>query len=78
MPKIKLREHGVYALPDKREFIVRRSRSDEYSLYPPQGLKRLEFAEYRLNTEGRIISRGMPTRWRAEDLTDTGQTVKRL
>jgi hypothetical protein len=78
MPKIKLRERGIYALPDKREFIVRRSGRDEYSLYPPQAWKRLEFAEYRLNTEGRILSKGRPTRWRVEDLTDTGRTTEIL
>jgi hypothetical protein len=76
MPSIKLRERGIYALPDKREFIVRRSGSDGYGLYPLQAWKRSEFAEYRLNTEGRILSKGTPTRWRVEDLIDTGRTTE--
>ncbi len=55
MPTTKLRERGIYALPDKREFIVRQSGRDEYGLYLPKTWKKLEFAEYRLNTEGRIL-----------------------
>ncbi|MEJ7575824.1 MAG: hypothetical protein WKF74_02335 [Pyrinomonadaceae bacterium] len=78
MPRIKLRECGIYALPDKREFIVRRSGRDMYSLYPPQTWKGSEFAEYRLNAEGHILSKGLPTRWRFTDLTDTGRTTESL
>jgi hypothetical protein len=76
MPGITLRDRGIYVLPDKREFIVRRSGRDEYSLYPPQAWKKLEFAEHRLNTEGRILSKGIPTRWRVEDLNDTGRAIE--
>lgn len=76
MPGIKLRECGIYALPDKREFIVRRSRRDEYSFFPLQAWKKSGFTEYLLNTGGRILSKGIATRWRVEDLTDTGRTTE--
>jgi hypothetical protein len=73
MKKPVLRERGIYALPDRREFILRRSGSGEYSLFPSGALEGQEYAEYRLNKEGRILSKGAFTRWCAGDLRDTGR-----
>lgn len=75
MPATKLREGGFYTLPDRSEFIVRLSVRSEYSLYTPRAWRGLEFAEYRIDAEGRVLSKGMPTRWRAADLKDTGRTI---
>lgn len=75
MSRTNLREYGVYALPDKREFIVRLSGRNEYSLYNPQTRNGFGMAEYRVSSEGRVLSKGTPTRWRAADLIDTGRTI---
>lgn len=76
MSRIILRECGIYALPDKREFVVRGSGRDGYCFYSHQAWKGLGSSEYRLNTEGRLLSKGLPTRWRIDDLTDTGRTAE--
>ena len=76
MGRIILRECGIYALPDKREFVVRGCGRDGYTFYSHQAAKGLGTSEYRLNTEGRLLSKGLPTRWRIDDLTDTGRTAE--
>ena len=75
MSRITLREFGVYALPDRREFIVRLSGRNEYSLHTSQTRNGFGIANYRINSEGRVLSKGTPTRWRAADLIDTGRTI---
>lgn len=77
MPTNNLREGGFYALPDRREFILRLSRKNEYSLYTSRAWYGFGFAEYLINSEGRILSKGIPTRWHAADLMDTGRTIDR-
>jgi hypothetical protein len=76
MGRIKLRECGIYALPDKREFVVRGCGRDGYTLYSNQAWKASGSSEYRLTAEGRLLSKGLPTRWRIGDLTDTGRTAE--
>ena len=76
MGRIILRECGIYALPDKREFVVRGCGRDGYTFYSHQAGKASSSSEYRLNTEGRLLSKGAPTRWRIGDLTDTGRTAE--
>jgi hypothetical protein len=76
MGRIKLRECGIYALPDKREFVVRGCGRDGYTLYSNQAWKASGSSEYRLTAEGRLLSKGLPTRWRIADLTDTGRTAE--
>lgn len=44
--------------------------------YSHQAWKGSGSSEYRLNTEGRLLSKGSPTRWRIDDLTDTGRTAE--
>lgn len=77
MIKIELRERGVYALPDHREFIVSARGGMGYSLFSSQTWGRLNIAEYRLDRDGRILSKGIPTRWRVADLRDTGRTAEK-
>jgi hypothetical protein len=75
---MKLKEHGIYRLPDSRELIVGRIDTQGYSLYSPQAWKSSGAAEYRVHADGRFLSKGIPTRWRIEDLTDTGHMTNRL
>ena len=76
MRRIILRECGIYALPDKREFVVHGCGRDVYAFYSHQAWTGSGCSEYRLNTDGRLLSKGSPTRWRINDLTDTGRTAK--
>jgi hypothetical protein len=76
MGRIVLRERGIYALPDRREFVVRGCGRDGYTFFSQQAWNGSGSSEYRLNTEGRLLSKGTPTRWRFNDLTDTGRTAE--
>lgn len=78
MHRMILKEQGVYRLPDRRELIVGRIDTRGYSLYSPQAWKNRGIAEYRVHEDGRLLSKGIPTRWRIEDLTDTGLMVNRV
>ena len=74
----KLQERGIYELPDGRRYVVCVSGTGAYSLYRNEDWARFGPAEYRVNAEGRILSKGAPTKWRAEDLTFTGRIVAPL
>lgn len=76
MQAIELRERGIYRLPDQREFVVSRSGDESgYLLYNPGAWLRYGMADYRAQENGRILSKGLITRWRLEDLIDTGRTA---
>jgi hypothetical protein len=76
---IELREGGVYRLPDQREFVACKAADGAgYLLYNLQTWRRYGLAEYRSQVNGRILSRGYVTRWRLEDLADTGRTACNL
>ena len=74
MHRVSLRERGVYTLPDGRRFIAHASTTDTYSLYPLR-MWQAGRAEYVLRPDGRILSKGVPTRWRAADLAFTGHVI---
>lgn len=71
MVMLKLRECGVYTLPDGRKYVAHQSGRGCYSLFSPLAWKYSDVADYVLSG-GRVLSRGVPTRWRAADLRDTG------
>ena len=74
-PKPKLRELGVYTLPDGREFVVSTIYHDGCSLYPPRAWEAFGLAEYWVDREGRLLHKGVPSVWKVQDLTDTGRTA---
>ena len=76
MHRFSLRERGVYALPDGRRFVAHAVTPDAYSLHSLRGWRRARPAEYLLRTDGRILSKGVPTRWHAADLAFTGHVIK--
>jgi hypothetical protein len=79
MQAIKLRERGIYKLPDQREFVICYSGDGaSYLLYNLQAWPGYGMHEYRAQINGRILSRGLVTRWRVEDLKDTGRTADQL
>ena len=73
---VRLRELGIYQLADGREFIVSTIYNDGCCLYPLHAWDTFGNAEFWVGPDGRLLSRGQPTSWRVQDLTDTGQTSK--
>ena len=74
-PKPRLRELGVYALPDGREFVVSTIYHDGWSLYTPHAWQTFGTAEYRVDMDGRLLHQGVPSIWAAQDLNDTGKSA---
>jgi hypothetical protein len=69
------RELGVYELPDGREYVVSSLYSDGCAVYPVRAWGSFGEAEYWADKEGRLLRRGVPTRWSVRDLRDTGKTA---
>ncbi len=80
MAKSKLREGGVYTLPDGAEVVATAYPGGGYFLYAPfvwQVFKGTGPAQYDVTPEGQIFTcGGQLTLLRAEDLTDTGRTLE--
>jgi hypothetical protein len=74
-PRPRLRELGVYMLPDGREFVVSTIYHDGCSLYTPHSWETFGVAEYWVDREGRLLHRGVPSVWKMQDLNDTGRTA---
>lgn len=70
-----LRERGVYRLPDGEEFVAGTAHGGGYALYNPQIWKCYGVPDYEVNVQGKLTRMGESTRWRVEDLLDTGRTV---
>ena len=73
--KPRLRELGVYKLPDGREFVVSTIYHDGCSLYSPHAWEAFGVAEYWVDREGRMLHHGVPSVWNMQDLNDTGRTA---
>ncbi|HEY0172455.1 MAG TPA: hypothetical protein VGB98_15645 [Pyrinomonadaceae bacterium] len=71
----RLRELGVYELPDGRQYVVSTLYSDGCSLYPVHAWGGYGNAEFWADEQGRLLRRGLPTRWGVRDLQDTGRTA---
>lgn len=72
----RLRERGVYALPDESEVIAVADIQDAYLLYGSDDWQLYPHvpAVYEVYASGQIHYRGQLTYWRIEDLSDTGRT----
>ena len=75
MDKVELRERGIYALPDGKEYVVCAVKEGGSNLYDRVGWNYLSLAVYRAHRDGSLYRNLAPTRWRLGDLTDTGQTA---
>lgn len=71
-----LRELGVYALPDGREYVASTIYSEGCCLYTPPTWGLFAGAELRVDKQGRLLRHGSPTRWNVNDLKDTGRTAR--
>jgi hypothetical protein len=70
----RLRELGIYLLPDGREYVVSTLYSDGCSIYPVHSWESYGNAEYWADKDGRLLRRGIPSRWSVSDMKDTGRT----
>lgn len=75
VPRPRLRELGVYALPDGREFVVSTIYRDGCSLYTPRSWATFGTAEYWVDRDGRLLHHGVPSIWGVQDLNDTGKSA---
>jgi hypothetical protein len=71
-----LREQGLYALPDGREFVAHAVFRGGYVLYTPGDWEISGLHLYETNAAGQLCSKGRLTSWRIEDLTDTRRTAR--
>jgi hypothetical protein len=73
---IELREQGIYALPDGREFVAHAVFRGGYVLFTPGDWEFFGIHLYETNAAGQVRSKGQATLWRINDLTDTGRTAR--
>ncbi|HEX8843490.1 MAG TPA: hypothetical protein VF791_02545 [Pyrinomonadaceae bacterium] len=71
-----LRECGIYALPDGREFVAHAVFRGGYVLYSPGAWESFGLHEYETTAAGQIRSKGCSTSWRVRDLIDTNRTAR--
>ncbi|MEJ7709198.1 MAG: hypothetical protein WKF84_04895 [Pyrinomonadaceae bacterium] len=76
MPKIKLRDGGIYTLTDKSEFVMCKSTIGAgYLLYHTAAWRQMGTPEYRVHEDGRLSRQGRITHWRVKHLIDTNRNV---
>lgn len=72
----KLRERGIYALADGREFVVHAVFRGGYVFYTPEDWDRFGGHAYESNAEGLLRWNGEPDQWHTRDLIDTSRTAR--
>jgi len=73
---IRLRERGIYALPDGDEFVIHAVFRGGYLLYRREAWEFFGAYAYESNSAGQIRSSERASHWRIEDLTDTCRTAR--
>jgi hypothetical protein len=72
---IKLRERGIYSLPNGREMVAVQGLQGEYFFYSIDEWEHDGAPMYESGDNGRLYSKGKLTAWDAADLRDTGRTA---
>jgi len=72
---MKLRNLGVYTLPDGSELVVEMQHGGKCRLYSKGAWNFARISRYQVNNDGRLTRKGAPTDWRVEHLRDTGAKV---
>ena len=72
----KLRERGIYALSDGREFVVHAVFRGGYVFYTPEDWDLFGAHAYESDPRGHLRWNGQPGEWRTEDLIDTNRTAR--
>ena len=70
-----LRERGIYALSDGREFVVHAVFRGGYVFYTPEDWELFGHYAYESDAAGQLRCGGQPNDWRTEDLIDTSRTA---
>ncbi len=70
---MKLRNLGIYTLPDGNEYVVDVLYNGGYSLYPRNSWETVARAAYRISSDGSLVRRGKPSRWNVGQLRFTGR-----
>lgn len=71
----RLRELGVYVLPNGREYVVSTLYSDGCGIYPVHAWHGFGNAEFWADKDGQLLRRGVTTQWSVRDMRDTGRTA---
>ena len=72
----KLRERGIYALADGREFVVHAVFRGGHVFYTPEDWDGFGAHTYESNAAGHLRWNGELNQWRTEDLIDTSRTAR--
>lgn len=70
---MRLRNLGIYQLPDGRELVADLLFRDGATLYSKRGWEAHGLAEFRVGSDGSLLRGGRPTPWKVEHLRDTGR-----
>ena len=73
---MRLRNLGIYLLPDGREFIADVLYRDGAHLYSARSWEGHGLADFRVGRDGQLLSNGRPTPWKLEHLRDTGREAR--
>lgn len=73
---LSLRERGIYALPDGKEFVVHAVFRGGYLFYTREAWEFFGAYAYESNHAGQVRSSEHATHWHIEDLTDTSRTAR--
>ena len=71
-----LRERGIYALSDGREFVVHAVFRGGYVFYTPEDWEVFGPHAFESDPEGHLRWSGQANHWRTEDLIDTTRTAR--
>jgi hypothetical protein len=72
----RLRNDGVYELPNGEEVIVGSCYGGAYNLYTREAWNNLDRADYQVISDGQVYYHDGPTGLRVENLLDTGAAAK--
>ena len=72
----KLRERGIYAMADGREFVAHAVFRGGYVFYTPEDWDLFGAYSYESDPHGNLRWNGKPDQWRTEDLIDTNRTAR--
>ena len=73
---MRLRNLGIYVLPDGKEYVADAVNAGAYALVPVRLWEAFRVADYRVNADGRLLREGAPTRWHLRHLRDTGRDAQ--
>jgi hypothetical protein len=72
----RLKNLGIYTLPDGKELIAEVEPGAGYRLYPTQLWNQYRSSEYMVTREGRLLMKGKPCNLSLDQLVDTGRRAQ--